>query len=315
MKVMLRVTASVALLGIAAYFLDWRSLINILSVLSPASFCAAILIAVLQFLPVSFRWFMLVRAVRSERFLWHLRHYCMSIFMNTFTPANIGGDIYRFVMLRCNGRRYFVLLALLRERLAGLYSYLTGYLVFWVGYIVVTAQRSLVLDLLAGAILIVQVGLWGMPVLLGSIRRRGWFVTCRRIKVVMDTCWRASRFKSIREFLSLFILSMTALGIWYATILYLADVMEIKIEPAALGIVVVLAELIRLLPISIQGIGLREGAYAYVFTLVGASGEAGFALAAVGYLALTVAIFLMGFIGAVLKETEFSPKSRLPKET
>jgi hypothetical protein len=91
--------------------------------------------------------------------------------------------------------------------------------------------------------------------------------------------------------------------------------MEIKIAPAALGIVVVLAELIRLLPVSVQGIGLREGAYAYVFTLVGASGEAGFALAAVGYLALTVAILLMGVIGTVLKETGILPKSRLSKLT
>lgn len=315
MKAVLRLTASVVLLAVAAYFLDWQSLARILTVLSPTAFCAAILIAAFQFLPVAYRWFILVRPARPERFLWHLRYFCTGTFLNTFTPANIGGDVYRFVMLRRDGRRYFVLLALFRERLVGLHSYLLGYLIFWLGYVAVSGPRSLILDLLAGAIFIAQVGLWGLPVLLGRIRRYGWFAARRKTKAVIDACWRASRFKSTGEFLSLFFLSMAALGIWYVAILYLANVMEIKIAPAALGIVVVLAELIRLLPVSVQGIGLREGAYAYVFTLVGASGEAGFALAAVGYLALTVAILLMGVMGAVLKEAEIPLKSQLPKVT
>ncbi|MFA6970113.1 MAG: lysylphosphatidylglycerol synthase transmembrane domain-containing protein [Gallionella sp.] len=315
MKSVLRLTASVVLLGVAAYFLDWRALARILTELSPAAFCAAILIAAFQFLPVAYRWFMLVRAVRPERFLWHLRYFCTGTFLNTFTPANIGGDVYRFVMLRRDGRRYFVLLALFRERLLGLHSYLLGYLIFWFGYVAIGGQRSPILDLLAGAILIAQAGLWGLPMLLKRIRRHGWFTKRHKTKAIMDVCWRASRFKSKEEFASLFFLSMAALSIWYVAILYLANVLEIKIAPSALGIVVVLAELIRLLPVSVQGIGLREGAYAYVFTLVGASSEAGFALAVVGYLALTVAILLMGVIGAVLKEIEIPPKSCLPKVT
>lgn len=315
MKTVLRLVASVVLLGLAAYLLDWRSLSRTLVALSPVAFGVAVLIASCQYLPMAYRWFMIVRSARPGLFRWHLQYFCTGTFLNTFTPANIGGDVYRFIMLRRDGRRYFVLLALFRERLVGLYAYLLGYLIFWLGYVATGGPRSLVLDLLAGAILIAQVGLWLLPVLLGRIRRHGWFAAQRKIKAVMDACWRASRFKSMEEFVTLFFLSMVALGIWYVAILYLANVMEIKIAPAALGIVVVLAELIRLLPVSVQGIGLREGAYAYVFTFFGASGEAGFALAAVGYLALTVAILLMGVVGAVLKETGLSPKAHLPKVT
>lgn len=313
MKVVLRVMASAALLGIAAYFLDWRSLARILTVLSPTAFCAAILIATFQYLPVAYRWFVLVRPARPEQFLWHLRYFCIGTFLNTFTPANIGGDVYRFAMLRRDGRRYFVLLALFRERLVGLHSYLLGYLIFWLGYVAVGGSRSRILDLLAGAIFVAQAGLWALPVLLGRIRRHVWFAEHRKTKAVIDACWRASRFKSMGEFISLYILSIAALGIWYVMVLYLANVMEIKIAPTALGIVVVLAELIRLLPVSAQGIGLREGAYAYAFTLVGSAGEAGFALAAVGYLALTVAILLMGVIGVALKETGAASKSQFPE--
>ena len=118
----------------------------------------------------------------------------------------------------------------------------------------------------------------------------------------VDACWRASRYKTLREFITLFSLSALSLGIWYSALLYLAASMHIKILPVALGVVVVLAELIRLLPITIQGIGLREGAYAYVFTLLGAPSEAGFALSAVAYLALSLAIILLGAIGVILRE-------------
>lgn len=303
MKVVLRLAASAVLLGIAAYLLDWHSLTQILTVLSPTSFCVAILIATFQFLPVAYRWFLLVRVARPERFLWHLRYFCTGAFLNTFTPANIGGDVYRFMMLRRNGRRYFVLLALFRERLVGFHSYLLGYLIFWLGYVLAGGQRAWVLDLLAGVIFVIQIAMLMLPVLLGHIRRYKWFMTRRKIKAVMDTFWRASRFRSKKEFMAIFFLSIAALGIWYAALLYLASVMGIKIAPSALGVVVVLAELIRLFPVSIQGIGLREGAYAYAFTLFGASGEAGFALALVGYLALTFAILLLGLVGAAIKET------------
>lgn len=303
MTAVLRLAASLCLLGIAAYLLDWRSLAHTMAVLSPSSFFVVVLIAACHYVPVAFRWFLIVRPVRPGRFLWHLRYFCTATFLNAFTPANIGGDGYRFVMLQRNGRRYFILLALFRERLVGLHSYLLGYLIFWLGYVLAGGQRILALDLLAAAIFLVQMGLLGLPILLGSIRRYEWFAGRRKIKAVMDTCWRASRCKSIGEFATFLLLSMAALGIWYIAFLYLANVMGVKIAPVALGIVVVLAELIRLFPVSMQGIGLREGAYAYVFTLLGASSEAGFALAAIGYLALTVAILLLGVVGAVLKQT------------
>lgn len=303
MKTAIRLTASFVLLGIAAYLLDWPSLLSTFASLSPAVFCVAVLIASCQYLPMAYRWFIIVRGARPGLFRWHLQYFSMGTFLNTFTPANIGGDVYRFVKLQRDGRRYFILLALFRERLVGLHAYLLGYLIFWLAYVLIGGTRSLMLDLLAGAIFFAQISLWVLPILFGRIRRYDWLLARRNIKAVVDTCWRASRFKSLSELMTIFFLSMLALGVWYCSVLYLSYTMKIDIEPAALGIVVVLAELIRLLPISVQGIGLREGAYAYVFTLVGATGEAGFALAAVGYLALTASILLMGVIGALLNET------------
>ena len=62
----------------------------------------------------------------------------------------------------------------------------------------------------------------------------------------------------------------------------------------------VLVELIRLIPISIQGIGVREGMFAYFCGKLGISPEAGFILGTVSYLALSLSIVIAGFFGLCL---------------
>ncbi|MEO0248899.1 MAG: hypothetical protein ABIN58_05020, partial [candidate division WOR-3 bacterium] len=66
---------------------------------------------------------------------------------------------------------------------------------------------------------------------------------------------------------------------------------------SALGTVAILVELIRLVPITLQGVGVREGSFAYLFKSLGESPETGFALGLVSYLALSMAVGLFGFLG------------------
>ncbi|MGZ8182634.1 MAG: hypothetical protein ACXWT1_11780, partial [Methylobacter sp.] len=75
MKTVLRFTASVALLGIAVYLLDWQSLLRTLVALNPVTFCVAVLIASGQYLPMAYRWFMIVRSARPGLFRWHLQYF------------------------------------------------------------------------------------------------------------------------------------------------------------------------------------------------------------------------------------------------
>jgi len=149
-------------------------------------------------------------------------------------------------MLRRDGRRYFVLLPCFASGCWG-YIYLLGYLIFWFGYVAIGGQRSRFL-ICWQRYLIAQAGLWvcrcywsesgGMDGLRSGTRQGYYGRLLESVPV-----------KSKEEFASLFFLSMAALSIWYVAILYLANVLEIKIAPSALGIVVVLAELIRLPPV------------------------------------------------------------------
>ena len=74
-------------------------------------------------------------------------------------------------------------------------------------------------------------------------------------------------------------------------------VIAIDLNVITLGVIVVLVELVRLVPVTIQGIGVREVAFAYFAGIVGESPESGFVLGTVSYLALTFSILISGAVG------------------
>jgi len=57
---------------------------------------------------------------------------------------------------------------------------------------------------------------------------------------------------------------------------------------------------VRIVPVTIQGLGLREGAFAALLGLSGYAPESGFVLGVAAYLALSAALVLTGALGAAM---------------
>jgi len=85
--------------------------------------------------------------------------------------------------------------------------------------------------------------------------------------------------------------------VWILAVHVIAIDLNVNISLLTLGVIVVLVELVRLVPVTIQGIGVREGAFAYFVGIVGESPESGFVLGTVSYLALTFSILISGAVG------------------
>jgi hypothetical protein len=81
---------------------------------------------------------------------------------------------------------------------------------------------------------------------------------------------------------------------------YVARRLGFEIPWSLLLVVVTSVELVRIVPLTIQGIGVREGAFASLLGLFGHAPENGFVLGAVAYLALSVSLVVTGGLGAVL---------------
>jgi uncharacterized protein (TIRG00374 family) len=305
MRIAARTIVSLLLVGAALYLLDWQALTSVVQKTSVASFFAATVAVLVSLVFLAFRWVRIVDDYVSVPTREHWRVYFYASFLNSFTPANIGGDVYRAAALKRYATGFAgLVVALLRERLFGLLSFLVGY-VLCIGLLWVTGPAALAnldsLYLLAlvpivGAILVLTAGT-RLVRFLGKWR---WIRTRDRLSELVADLGRAMVLHSAGDFLVLLCLSLLALAAWIAAVAIIAADLGLTLSIPLLGAIAILTELVRLVPISLQGIGLREGSFSVLVGLAGGSPESGFVLGAWSYLALSLALVACWPIGAAI---------------
>jgi glycosyltransferase 2 family protein len=301
-KKLLRMAFGLLALGVAMYVLDWETLRKTLTKLNPQTFGLIVCLSFCQFVVMSLRWHYLIRSIVSLPLRQHLQYYFYSIFLNTFTPANLGGDVYRLMVLESHvSARTAVITALIQERVLGLLGFCSFYLgclgAWWILQPRVSLAVSHLFSLAGGVILTGTTGLLFAPFLLARLAVWGHSRLPHGLTNMFRTLITTANLTSCANALGLIGLSLLSVCIWVLTVHAVALDVGLHVSWLMLGMIVVLVELIRLLPISIQGIGVRESAYAYLFGMIGESSESGFIVGAISYLALSLSICLAGVVG------------------
>ena len=297
MKVAARAFVSLSLVAAAFFLLDWRALGSVVQQTSVTSFLAAVAVILVSFVFLAFRWVRIVGGYVSIPALEHWRVYFYATFLNSFTPANIGGDVYRAAALKRYACGFTgLVVALLRERLFGLLSFLIGYGICIAALLVASPVVYAALDpiyllalvpIIMGAIALVA----GAP-LVRYLEKWRWLRTRERLSALAADLGDAMVLHSPGDFLILLALSLMALAAWIAAVAIVASDLGLALSIPLLGAIAILTELVRLVPISLQGIGLREGSFSVLVGLAGGSPESGFVLGAWSYLALSLALLL-----------------------
>lgn len=302
----LKLTVSIGLLVLAVRMLDVEYMLGTLQQGSADAFVIAIGIILLSFVVTGLRWHKLVSRKLGSSFWYQLALYFKATFLNTFTPANLGSDAYRLMVLKGGPAPTGELLKLLlRERILGLYGYV---IVFVIAYVLIVILQH------GGAVsagnpylygLAVAAAVFALPFLAGPLGVRmpaavrtiigkerlpgmeGWMDTLAGLLSLRGTLW---------------LMALTFLGIllWVLSIQIVAAGFGLVVPALHLAAVATLVELIRLVPITVQGIGLREGAFAYLLSFFGHNPEQCYVIGLVAYLALSVSIVLCGPIGQSL---------------
>jgi uncharacterized membrane protein YbhN (UPF0104 family) len=290
MKTALKWIASLALLGASVYLLDWHSLVALTAKLSPWAFVAAVLLAAAPLLPLLARWHSLTGGEG-----WYLcsARYLTANLLNLVSPGNLGGDVYRYFAFRTAERTGAILVAILvRERLLGLTSMLVGLsgaaamLELAAAPAPQPVTRSLGLLSAAGLATLVL-----LPALLGR------FSIPEPWRGHLRTAFSMGAWSGTARLLGW---SLVALVLWLVAVQFIAVQLGLEISWLVLMVVVTSVELVRIIPLTIQGIGLREGAFAGLLALFGYAPESGFILGAAAYLALNLALVVTGAIGALM---------------
>lgn len=256
---------------------------------------------------MAWRWHLILGRAGAIPVRRQVEMYFIAGFIGLFTPGQLGGDAYRAFLLRREGvRTRLALTLLLRERLLGL----SGYLLFLVvaagiglsteiGIKAEGRELLLLCAVLSGIGIVALLGgryiVYLIRLLLMRLLRSGR--AHRHVRDMLKLLHRAFRFRSSAETVWLLGISLIGVAAWVAAYDVTARLVGVEIGFFLLGAVVVIVELIRLVPITVQGFGVREAAFATIFATIGQDAAAGFVICAVCYLLLNVVTVVAGLIG------------------
>jgi uncharacterized membrane protein YbhN (UPF0104 family) len=257
----------------------------------------------LEYPLLGYRWHLISRADISISLIEQIRYYFTAQLFGIILPAKLGGDAYRFMALRSHAAGNARLLALIvQERMVGLATYL---MLFLLGALIfeLTDLGSCVASVTCASVRLLELGFgatlglllvlpWSLGVAERMTRRFGVAISSAILGAIQGcSVW------SIRALLPVLFLSLVGAAGWCLSVLLIANDLGIDIQVPAILMICTAAELVRLIPITFQGIGVREGTFAMAFVLVGQSAESGFAVGVVAYLLVSLADILIGFIG------------------
>lgn len=230
----------------------------------------------------------------------------MGVFFNNFLPSTIGGDAYRTVYMSrarphdgISGSLSIVyvdrVMGLLGMALVGLVALvlsvgqveLPSAVVFWIGLLFAGLTLGLILSLNPR---------FHNPILrlLSSVlgqRGQQWQIKVRRLfeQLVAFSSRRSLLMKALS-------LSVILRVIWIVGCYLVGLSLNIDVPFVAFLVAIPLIELIRMIPITVQGIGIREGLFVLFFAYYGVSTPDATLLAVLVYLLLNLNGIVGGFL-------------------
>ncbi len=306
-------TVSLALLALIVFSANIREVLESLATVEIKWILAAACLQPVGSLLTAVRWRMLLSSQGVRVRLWHLFRSCIAAnFFKQFMPSTIGGDTIRaYDSWRAGASKSVAISTLVVDRLLGLFVLL--------GFVLVA------LTLLGRSMAEFQGrALPWLLILGGGLSLTVWliFAPPQRVLHATDACAArlpgffarlyervtasVARFRGRHRLLALSLAISLALQLNVVVFYYLIGrAMGFEIPLLMFFVIVPLATFIMLLPVSINGIGVREGAFVVLF---GAAG-AGIASAdAVAYAWLEYGIFLFhGILGGLLYASTRSP--------
>lgn len=264
----------------------------------PVWLAAAFLLLVASNLLGSFQWSRLLRAVEIRIPFWKVcSYYHVGLFFNNFLPANIGGDIARVVdASRYGTSKATAFSTVLMDRLVGTVA-LAGLALVTTLPAIDRFHLSLIYATLVGFFAMSVGVVWIVfhPALLPALERLLARIGLGGLKPHLDDL--AGRLQGFRDrrrmFMGLFLVAIVVQVSRIFVHVLVARSLGLAIPVAYFFLFVPLLAVIVSLPISLNGIGVREGAGIVLFGLVGVARAHAFALQFTTYL-VALAVSLLG---------------------
>lgn len=290
----MRLLVSVALIGWALRGVDLSAVANSLGEVSLPWFGGAILLHVVGVVISAARWHLLLRAQGvSAPVAYLVNSYLVGFFFNNFLPGSVGGDVYRaWDTVRFAGDRARPFAVILIERATGLLTLLLLASVVALAGAPEVAKRTTVWIVTLGAAAMGTLVLLGLRLgerLPGRLAKVGDKIAKFRAAILQYR--RQRRLLAAAVALGLLLQLNVVLHFYFV-----GRSLHLGLPFAAYLVVVPLVSVLLLLPVSINGVGVRENAYLFFFgsLAVGPSRIIAFCWASLA------AVLLFGVVGGLL---------------
>ncbi len=296
----LKLLVSVLLMLLLATLIDFRGLADQVGRTDLVWFSLAFVLTLLRVLVSALRWQLLLRSKGYHISGFTLfRAYMVSSFYNLFFPSVLGGDVVRAYLVSSPlGSRSEAASSVILERLLGFLSLaLIALAALLVGYNMVGPKVRLFVVLLF-------VGLLGGILLLFFRRLIGLFfrgislLGLSRIRGALERFYNTFYAYKEKPGALLTTLGLSLLYQWLGIVVValLGRSLGLSLSFTYYLVFLPLIWVIMMLPISISGLGLREGAFVFFFSKVGLSRETALLLSLLFFSHMV----LMGLFGALM---------------
>jgi glycosyltransferase 2 family protein len=283
-RLALQVVLSVALIAAVLWQADLDRIGDALRETSPGWFAAAIAINVVATAVMALRWYLLLRARgrRDPGLWWLFETYSIALLLGQILPTAVGGDAVRAIDLaRRTGARAEAVSSVVVDRVVGLAA---------LGVLAAAGALAGGSGIDGGTAIALGLGVVAVTGLaaaaLFSLRLQPMLRRCAplaarlRVEAPLRALYHALHaYRGHPGALALvFVLGVGAQGLRAISIAFLARGMDIDIGLATLLVLCPVLFLVTVVPISLNGIGLREATFVVVLGGAGMAREDAFAL-------------------------------------
>jgi glycosyltransferase 2 family protein len=307
----LRILISLIILVIVIASVGADRLFDALRSINLGWFAIALLFHIIGLVVRTYRWSILIKALGAPvRFGRLLYLYLAGTFFNTFLPTGIGGDVVKIVELASDRGGAQAFSSVFADRLTGILGSSLIALVIAVldpadvpGY-VVTTVILISAGILIASFLLTRHGLFEW--IIAHLKFWPKIPGSKKIQKVVEALTSYSIGTMVRAILVSLPFTMTLIATQYALALGLG----IDAPLRYFALFVPMVALVQLLPLSFNGLGVREGTYQFLFGTVGIAGTQAVAMSLMYYIVRVIGglfgglLYLIGNLKADRKMTE-----------
>ena len=300
----LRPLVGLGLLAILFWQVNWREMASIIGQASVGHVMLALFIELLSVIPRVLRWRALLAAQGTRLpFPRLVSIYLEGSFFSNFLPSDVGGDSMRMLRVaQLTGHGADAVSSVLIERLCGLFAVLLMGLVAVLSNWRLALTGGIGLFVLAAFVAFVL----GMVLLFNLQPVRAWAdrltvpwlaVLMRKLGEVYDSIYA---FRGRQRTLLVVIVFSLLFRLVNVCGLYVQSLaLHVPISFIWLMMAISLIAVVSALPLSLNALGIKEGAYVFFFGLAGIVAPQAFALALLSR-AVTLAVSLLGGVAYLL---------------